>query len=271
MKDQALQIAAAAPDDRTARNQLREYLQHVILRALFERDGLEHLVFHGGTALRIVHGLPRFSEDLDFHTTAPEVPFDLAAHLDDLTVDLHQAGYSVELIPKLTGDVQSAMVKFVGLLHDAGLHARAEAKLNVKLEIDRNPPDGFAVTRTPVNTYFPFVVKNHDRPTFLAGKLHAVLQRPSPKGRDYYDLMFYLQRWSDVEPNLPYLRNALRQTQYAGAPVADDTWRQVIADQVEAVDWGRIHEDVAPFLFRPADVKAFQKQMLLLLLRGSDG
>ena len=114
-------------------------------------------------------------------------------------------------------------------------------------------------------------MKNHDRPTFLAGKLHAVLQRPYPKGRDYYDLMFYLQRWSDVEPNLPYLRNALRQTQYAGAPVADDTWRQVIADQVEAVDWGRIHEDVAPFLFRPADVKAFQKQMLLLLLRGSDG
>lgn len=271
MKDQALQIAAAAGDDRSARNQLREYLQHVILRAMFERDVLESLVFHGGTGLRIVHGLPRFSEDLDFHTAGPDAVFDLGLHAEGLRVDLEQAGYSVELTPKLEGNVQGVMVKFPGLLHDAGLHARAEARLNVKLEIDRNPPDGFGVERSPVNIYFPFVVKHHDRASFLAGKLHALLQRPYPKGRDYYDLMFYLQRWNDIEPNLPYLQNALRQTEYAGAHVADDTWRQVIADRVESVDWDRIHEDVAPFLLRPADAKAFQKQMLLQLLHTSAG
>lgn len=270
MKDQALQIAAAATDDRAARNRLREYLQHVILRALFERDVLGQLVFHSGTALRMVHDLPRFSEDLDFHTARPDPGFDLAVHLSGLTADLEQAGYSVELTPKppkLAANVQSCMVKFVGLLYDCALHARPEAKLNVKLEVDRNPPDGFAVTSSLVNTYFPFVVKHHDRPSFIAGKLHALLQRPYPKGRDYYDLLFYLQRWNDVEPNVEYLQQALRQTDYAGAPVSHDSWRRVTADKIQAIDWERIRDDIAPFLLRSADSKAFQKQMLLQLLR----
>lgn len=267
MKDQAVQIATAATDDRVARNLVREYLQHVILRAAFERDLLEHLVFHGGTALRILHDLPRFSEDLDFHTTRADPTFDPAVHLAGLATDLEQAGYSVEMTPKLTGNVQSCMVKFSGLLYDCGLHSRRGAKLNVKLEIDRNPPDGFGVATSPVNTHFPFVVQHHDRASFIAGKLHAVLQRPYPKGRDYYDLLFYLQRWNDVEPNVRYLQEALRQTDYAGAPVQTDTWRQVTADQVRTIDWENIRSDVAPFLQRPADAKAFQKQLLLQLLR----
>ncbi len=267
MKDHALQIAAAAADDRGARNQLREYLQHVVLRALFERDILEGMVFHGGTALRIVHGLPRFSEDLDFHTARPDPALDLAAWLGDLTADLEQAGYSVELTPKFLGNVQSCMVKFVGLLYESGLHARPQARLNVKIEVDRNPPAGFGVTSSPVNTYLPFVVRHHDRPSFIAGKLHAVLQRPYPKGRDYYDLMFYLQRWSEVEPNMPYLQEALRQTGYAGTPVLPDTWRQVTANRVQAIEWDRVRDDVTPFLLRAADSKAFLKPMLLQLLR----
>ena len=268
MKDQAIEIAHAAADDRAARNRVREYLQHVVLRALFERDVLEHLVFHGGTALRIVHGLPRFSEDLDFHTAHPAVTFDLGGHLESMTTDLEQAGYSVELTPKLERNVQSCMLTFVGLLYECGLHARPAAKLNVKLDVDRNPPEGFGVASSPVDTYFPLVVTHHDRPSFVAGKLHAVLQRPYPKGRDYYDLMFYLQRWSDIEPNIPYLQDALSQTDYAGAPVSRDSWRQVVGDKIGAIEWDRVRDDVAPFLLRAADAKAFQKDLLLQLLRG---
>ena len=93
-----------------------------------------------------------------------------------------------------------------------------------------------------------------------------MLQRPYPKGRDYYDLMFYLQRWNDIEPNIPYLQEALRQTGYAEAPVSHDTWRQVTADKIQTIDWDRVRDDVAPFLLRTADSKAFQKAMLLQLL-----
>jgi len=269
MRDQAVQIAAAAPDDRSARNQLREYLQHVVLRALFARDVLQDLVFHGGTALRIVHGLPRFSEDLDLHTAGPGVAFEMASHLPALQRDLEQAGYRVELAPKLRGNVHSCMVKFPGLLHECGLHARPQAKLNVKIEVDRNPPPGFGVATSPVNVYFPFVVQHHDQPTFLAGKLHALLQRPYPKGRDDFDLIFYLQRWATTEPNIPYLQAALRQTGYTGATVTRDTWGQVTADAVRALDWNRVRDDVAPFLLRPADAKVLERDTLLQLLDDS--
>ncbi len=267
MKDQAIAIASAAADDRAARNRLREYLQHVLLRTMFERDMLEDLVFHGGTALRILHDLPRFSEDLDFHTRTLGSGYNLGPYLQDLSRDLEQSGYRVELTPALEGNVQSCMVKFVGLLHECGLSPRAEARLNVKLEIDRRPPGGFGVRSHPVSVYFPFVVHHHDKPSFMAGKLHAILQRPYPKGRDPYDLMFYLLRWEGTEPNIEYLRQALDQTGYSGEPISKDNWRRIAADRLRALPWDRIREDVAPFLLRAADSKVFQQELLLQLLQ----
>ena len=55
MKSEALRLVQAAQSPREGFLELREYLQHVILRALFETKALNQLVFHGGTALRIIH------------------------------------------------------------------------------------------------------------------------------------------------------------------------------------------------------------------------
>ena len=130
--------------------------------------------------------------------------------------DLERSGYEIALAPKLEGNVQSCAIKFVGLLHECGLSPRAEARLSVKLEIDRRPPAGFGMEVSSVDLYFPYVLRHHDRRTFIAGKLHAVLQRPYAKGRDYYDLMFYLNRWRQTGPNVAYLVNALQQKGYEG-------------------------------------------------------
>ncbi|MFW6279939.1 MAG: hypothetical protein ACOC2T_02830, partial [Planctomycetota bacterium] len=67
MKDEALQIVAEVPTEQGRLNHLREYLQHAILREMYEIGWLPQLIFHGDTALRILHGLRRFSEDLVFY------------------------------------------------------------------------------------------------------------------------------------------------------------------------------------------------------------
>lgn len=266
MKDQALEIARTELTDQAKKNRLREYLQHVLLRQLFERNLLERLVFHGGTALRVVHGLARFSEDLDFHLVEPDPGFDPAVHLEELKKDLEHSGYAVSLWPRLENNVRSCMFGFERLLFECGLSAHENQKLNIKLEIDINPPAGFGLEKRLINLYFPLVVEHHDRPSFMAGKLHAVLQRRFAKGRDFYDLMFYLGRWKDLSPNIPYLNNALTQTGYTGGPVTERNWKQVTSSRVRTVNWSQIEKDVEPFLLRPADMQAFRKEILLQLL-----
>ena len=266
MKDLAIQVCSEPGTDGARRNRLREYLQHAVLRAMFEREMLDGLVFHGGTGLRILHDLPRYSEDLDFHTAGHGGDFDLGPAFALLGGDLERSGYEIALAPKLEGNVQSCAIKFVGLLHECGLSPRAEARLSVKLEIDRRPPAGFGMEVSSVDLYFPYVLRHHDRRTFIAGKLHAVLQRPYAKGRDYYDLMFYLNRWRQTGPNVAYLVNALQQTGYEGEAVTADNWRRVVAARVEAVDWLGVLADVDPFLLREADATALRKDRLLQLL-----
>ena len=266
MKDQAIEIAKRETTDQARRNRLREFLQHVLLRQLFERDLLDEFVFHGGTALRIVHGLPRFSEDLDFHTRQPEVKYGLNAYLDDLQKDLERSGYELSLKPRLKGALQSCMFGFEKILYECGLTPHQNQKLNIKLEIDVNPPKGFRFETKLINTYFPYVVVHHNRSSFLAGKLHAILQRRFAKGRDLFDCFFYLSRWKDVAPNIAYLNNALEQTGYSGKVVTEVNWKEITATRVNEVNWTQIQKDVEPFLLRTEDLKPFRKEFLLQLL-----
>ena len=284
MREQALRIGRTGATDRERRNLLREYLQHVLLRSLFDERLLGEIVFHGGTALRILHDLARFSEDLDFHTLAgagtpgggasavddgarlAAGSFDLGDHLDGVVSKIESGGYRVDTKPRMQGNVQSCMFRFPELLYECDLSPSPEEKLSIRLEIDRHPPAGFTIERSPVDRYFPFVVVHHDRPTFLAGKLHALLQRPFGKGRDYYDLMFYLGRWPDVAPNVEYLNAALRQTGYQGEPLTVASWKGLVAERVREVDWAAIERDIAPFVLRSGDLNVFEREFLLRLL-----
>ena len=269
MKEQALSIVKAETSDQAKRNHLREYLQHVLLRTLFEKDLLHQLVFHGGTALRMIHGLARFSEDLEFHLKTSNPSFELAPHLPVIEKRLKENGYDVTLTTPSTGPVQSSMVKFSDLLFESGLSPHKNQILNVKLEIDTNPPEGFTLQTNMINKYFPFAVHSHYKPSFLAGKLHAVLTRRYTKGRDYYDLFFYLNRWRETEPNMTYLRNALSQSNYKGRKVDEDNWRELVANKIESTNWSGLIKDVEPFLLEGADLQLLEKDLLLSTLRNA--
>lgn len=263
MKERALEIARSADNDLLALNKLREYLQHVTMRELFDLDVLEELVFHGGTALRFLHGLQRFSEDLDFHTEEPDPDWRLEPELESLKTQIEYQGYTVDYSDPTDGHVKSSFLKFERLKYEAGLSNHEDEKLRIKLEVDTNPPADFGVDTTPINRFFPYVVHHHDRPSFIAGKLHAVLQRNWTKGRDFYDLWFYLTRWDDVQPNIQYLRNALEQTDYEGESVTADNWKQLTARRIKELDWEEVRSDVDSFVLRQSDLKAFRKDLLL--------
>ncbi|MFP4029602.1 MAG: nucleotidyl transferase AbiEii/AbiGii toxin family protein [Candidatus Brocadiia bacterium] len=264
MKDEALQIVAEVSTDQGKLNHLREYLQNAILREMFELDWLSELVFHGGTALRMLHGLRRFSEDLDFHFREPVRDYSVESELKDLRRRLELNGYDIECSPLSGGAVCSSFVKFGGgLLYEAGISPHEDQKLRIKLEIDTNPPAGFGTDTSLLDQYFPIAVTHHDRETFVAGKCHAILQREWCKGRDLFDLLFYLTRWEGVEPNFGYLRNALEQTGYEGSAIDAGNWKDKIRTRVEELDWSSVQEDIRPFLLDPADMKAFRKEFLV--------
>ena len=191
MKEHLRQLAGGHEPLR-GRNIAREYLQARILGALQRAGAMTSLAFHGGTSLRFLFGLPRYSEDLDFALEGEPSRYDLRRHLRAVRAELSGEGYRVELRMREHRAVHSAFVCFPGTLYEIGLSPHPGQVLAVKIEVDTNSPPGAVTGTTLVRRHETLRLFHHDRASLLAGKLHAVLQRPYTKGRDIYDLVWYL-------------------------------------------------------------------------------
>jgi hypothetical protein len=260
------EIVREAADPGQARNRVREYLQARILGRIQREGGMIPLAFHGGTALRFLYRLPRFSEDLDFALERERATFDLRALVRAVAAGFEAEGYHVALKLSDRRAVHSAAVRFVGLLHELELSGRPEQGLSIKLEVDTRPPAGAICETTVVRRQVTLQLQHHDRASLLAGKLHAILQRPYAKGRDLFDLLWYLSDPDWPEPNLVMLGNALRQTGWQGdLPTAAD-WRALVTAKLAELDWRALAADVAPFLEPGADLALLNEQNLRRLL-----
>lgn len=270
MKEQLLDLVRRAENPVLARNVAREYLQARILLVLQEAGGMIPLAFQGGTALRFLFGLPRFSEDLDFALERPDRgSVDLARVGERVVEHLTREGYEVVTRRKTERVVESLMIGFTGLLYEAGLSPHASQRLNVRVEIDTQPPSGAGLTTTIVRRHALLNLQHHDRPSLVAGKLHAILQRSWTKGRDLFDLFWYLSDPTWPGPNLVLLNNALRQTGWDAPPLEESTWRSVVRDRVASADWKAAERDVAPFLEPGPALTLFGRENLLDLLAPS--
>ncbi len=264
MKDQALAIARGAADSGEALNLLREYLQAFVLRSLHENEAFRSLAFVGGTALRFLHALPRFSEDLDFSLEDAK-SYDGKAWMAAVKRELVLAGFDAEVSWNDRKTVHSAWIRLGGLLHEAGLSAHAGQKLSIKLEIDTRPPSGARVERRVVTRHLTFFLQHHDMASLMAGKLHALISRRYIKGRDWYDLLWYLSQRPAPTPNLTLLQNALDQTQGSGF-IGSGDWRALVAGRLDRLDMRAVREDVLPFLERTQDSELLSSANLKALL-----
>jgi len=267
MKEELRSLVLEAGDPVRAGNLAREYLQARILAALQEAGAMVPLAFQGGTALRFLYDLPRFSEDLDFALERPDRgPFDLEATAGRVEAKLAREGYAVRRGLATGRPVERLDIAFPGLPHDLGLSPHASQVLRIRVEVDTRPPAGAGLATTIVRRHAMLNLQHHDRASLLAGKLHALLQRDWAKGRDLFDLFWYLsdRRWP--EPNLVLLGNALRQTGWDGPELDETTWRAAVRRRVEAIDWAAAARDVAPFLEPGPSTDLFGREALLGLL-----
>jgi predicted nucleotidyltransferase component of viral defense system len=267
MKAYLVKLCEKAETPLLAQHLVREYLQARILQSLQSAGAMQSLAFHGGTALRFLYEIPRYSEDLDFALErAPEL-YNFRGYLNQIKQDFLAEAYSIDFKISDKTVVHKAFVRFRGLLYELGLSAHKSEVIAVKLEIDTNPPSGAILTTTSLKRHIALNLQHHDRSSLFAGKLHALLQRAYPKGRDVFDLWWYLSQPKWEEPNLALLNHALEQSDWTEGKLEADSWRKFVRERVEQLNWKEdVLRDIHAFLITPEWEKAVDKYQLLRLL-----
>lgn len=232
----------------------REILQEVALYALWRAGFFEVAAFQGGTSLRILHGLPRFSEALDFILKEPDPDFDWNTYLEKMSGGLQEFGLQSEALDKSRMDqrVKKALLKDNSVSNQLDLafyRGHKDKKLTIKLEIDVNPPEGSGYDYSYLDFPLDFEVCHQDLSSNFSLKIHALLCRPWLKGRDWYDFNWYVKQ--GVQPNFTHLQGALYQYgPWEGQTLAiDKDWLiSTLLEKVATVNWAEAAEDVARFL-----------------------
>ena len=241
---------------------LREIIQEVALLGLWRAKFFEHAAFYGGTALRILYGLDRFSEDLDFSLLTPSPDFNLARYTASLEEELQAFGFNVrvEMVDKAEESaVQSAFLKANTrnelLVIEAGEELTGQVAagqvLKVKIEVDTDPPPGFSTQTRYLLQPIPFAVRSYSLPDLFAGKMHAIIFRKwknRVKGRDWYDLVWYSANHPHL--NLAHLEQRMRQTgHWSGEKsLSPVVFTDLLFEAIDRLDVNQARKDVAPFV-----------------------
>jgi predicted nucleotidyltransferase component of viral defense system len=242
----------------------KEIIQEIALYALWRAGFFEVAAFQGGTSLRILHQLPRFSQDLDFILKNPDPDFDWSGYLAQLLSCFEEYGLKSEALPKGRMDqrIKKAVIKDNSVTNQLKLSfykGHQDQKINIKLEIDVEPPADSGYEYTYLDFPTDYEVCHQDLSSNFALKIHALLCRAYIKGRDWYDFGWYIRQ--GVSPNLAHLKNALVQFgpwQGREDLVVDLPWLKIVLqEKIDAIDWKRAVADVERFL-KPAEQKSLE-------------
>ena len=232
----------------------KEILQEVALYSLWRAGFFEVAAFQGGTSLRILHKLPRFSEDLDFILKEPDPDFDWNSYLDKLLSGLQEFGLQSEALDKSRMDqrVKKALLKDNSVSNQLDLaffRGNEDQKLKIKLEIDVNPPEGSGYDYSYLDFPLDFEICHQDLSSNFSLKIHALLCRQYLKGRDWYDFNWYVKQ--NIQPNFVHLQAALYQYgPWEGQTLTvDNNWlNKTLLEKVAAINWTEAAKDVSRFL-----------------------
>lgn len=247
-------------------NIAREFLQELILQIIDRKGFFDNLAFVGGTALRILYDLPRFSEDLDF-CLIKKNNFNFEILLEAIKKELILNNFEIEINKGRERTVLSEFIRFKALLFDLGITKHKDEKLFIKLEIDSNPPSGYQTEISLVNKNFLFKVKNYELPSLFASKLHAFLFRKYAKGRDYYDLLWFLTRKTTI--NYKLLSEAAEQTE--GKKIRFDAieLKKMLVNKIQSTDFSPVLRDASLFLSKKEEIEYFKKEYFISAIEQS--
>ncbi len=243
---------------------VREILQETALLGLERHGFFEKAAFYGGTALRILYGLDRFSEDLDFTLLRPDKAFDFAPFLEGMRKEIASFGFDMEVSIK-TKNVETSVISaflkmntiqiFLAIGSErAPKMVHPDEKIQIKLEVDIDPPSHFRVENRLVLNPVSFYVSTLHKSDLFAGKMHAVLYRAwkgRVKGRDWYDLEWYIRNKIPLNPR--YLEACMRQAGNLDPHESLDKNKviEMLNARIQKIDWASAKADMRTFIVDP--------------------
>jgi hypothetical protein len=249
----------------------------VALLGLWRSKFFEKAALYGGTALRVIYGLDRFSEDMDFSLLEPSNRFDIAGYTTFLAKEIKGFGFDVrvERINKArSSPIQSAFLKADTrnqlLVIETGeeiLQAIPKGQLlKIKLEVDTDPPSGFVTETRYLLQPIPFAVRTFVLPDLFAGKMHAILCRrwkSRVKGRDWYDLVWYAANHPELHLN--HLEQRMRQTGdwKSDALLTLESLKDLLVDAISRLDVNQARKEVEPFVRIPESLSVWSREFFL--------
>lgn len=269
MKEEILERVQKKGQTRSEKvNWLREELHHLILQETDRSEGFKNLCFLGGTALRILFDLDRFSEDLDFSVSENSAG---SFGLVDLSKPIHRAltayGFECDVGRfKTVQAVHSCFFQFSGLLRKLDKSFDPSQKLVIKFDVDTNPPRGAVEATSPVTGAHLYTVRHYDLPSLFAGKICALLYRSYTKGRDLYDFLWY--RGRGVKINRIMFENAVEQSRGVKVVYTEEKLYSELTERIGRVDFDAARKDVSPFLRDSRAISLLQKENFLAAIQG---
>lgn len=255
------------------KNALKEILQELALLGLWRAKFFEKAAFYGGTALRILYGLDRFSEDLDFSLLKPDLTFSLAPYERAIETELKSFGFdvSVQVVEKGNESaIQSAFLKANTLEHFLKINiplkerkkCHLEETLKIKLECDTDPALGFDTEAKFLLQPIPFSVLAYHPSDLLAGKLHALLFRSwknRVKGRDWFDFVWFVARRTPV--HLGHLAKRMEQTNHLASSLSltPELLKQKLHEKIDELNIEQAKKDILPFLRHPDQITVWSQ------------
>lgn len=241
-------------------NALKEILQEIILLGLDRNGFFEKAAFYGGTALRIMYGLDRFSEDLDFTLIRPDPKFKLDKYFPGLERELKAFGFefSLQKIDKSEDrTTESAFLKantqmlFLNIHGAKGLAGNIQKNqtLKIKFEIDVDPATSFDSEIKTLLLPSPYTVRTLTLPSLFGGKMHAALFRnwkTRIKGRDFYDVQWYMARGIAIKKS--YLEEKMKTSGALYQPLTEKRLIELFEQRVDTINWDQAKTDVLGFL-----------------------
>jgi len=234
---------------------LKEIYQEIALSGLARSDFFKLAAFQGGTALRIVHQLRRFSEDLDFLLLKPSESFQWQPYLKAIELEFNSFGVNLEIKERADakGTLKTAFLKEDSFARILELKydrlPSDEQKITIKLEIDTLPPGGSNFENAFLTYPYPFSILIQDFPSLFASKCHALLCRKYEKGRDWFDFLWYLSRRTPI--NYLFLKNALYQAgpyKERDIPFGKKWLCKEFEKKIATLNWEAAKRDIENFL-----------------------
>ena len=257
---------------------LREIMQEITLAGL-ERSGFfEKAAFYGGTALRILYHLDRYSEDLDFSLLEADPAFSLERYFESVIAEFSALGITVRIREKkknFKSNVDSAFLKsdtvwkelvLEDVLPEMGISHLPHIK--IKIEVDREPPMGFSTEEKLLIRPFSFYVKTFDLPSLFAGKMHALLFRKwknRVKGRDWYDLEWYIKKGVTLDID-HFAQRARDSGDWQQNAISPEQVLELLRTKIETVNFDSIKADVVRFIKDPSGLRIWSDKDFLDLI-----